>query len=146
MHTNSCAYVREREGLTQQELARAAGVAQSTIARFETGENTPNIETAKRIAQTLGVTLEELLSPPPDAPKPKQNALVAEARYTARQALLHAEELQARLRDGEPQKEWRWVKRALNSHREALAHQLLSIPESERPTELKKLIAQVWLQ
>lgn len=40
-------------GLTQQELAQAAGCQESLIARIESGRARPNTEIAERIAKAL---------------------------------------------------------------------------------------------
>lgn len=40
--------------LTQEELARKAGVNQTTIARIESGTNNPTVATVSRVAAALG--------------------------------------------------------------------------------------------
>jgi transcriptional regulator with XRE-family HTH domain len=52
---------RKRRGVTQNELAAKAGVAQATITRAERGQAV-NIPNARKIAQALGVEYSELLS------------------------------------------------------------------------------------
>jgi DNA-binding XRE family transcriptional regulator len=55
------AHLRERRvelGLTQQEVARAAGTSQTARSRLESGTHTSNLATLQRIAAVLG---EELL-------------------------------------------------------------------------------------
>jgi len=42
---------RQKAGLSQRELAERAGVAQSEIARIETGRREPSIPTLQRIEQ-----------------------------------------------------------------------------------------------
>ncbi|CAJ0905680.1 helix-turn-helix transcriptional regulator [Alcaligenes faecalis] len=51
--------LRLNRGFTQLELANKIGVPQSTIARIETGNNTPSVERAGEIAHALGVSLDE---------------------------------------------------------------------------------------
>ena len=53
--------LREQKNLTQYELAQLVGVTQSAIAQFELGSSIPNIKTAVRIADALGVTCEQLV-------------------------------------------------------------------------------------
>ena len=56
------AHLRERRyelGLTQQEVADAAEVANSTFSRFESGADTPDLPTLRKIAAVLD---EELLA------------------------------------------------------------------------------------
>ena len=52
--------VRREKGLRQSDLARKVGVFQSEISEIETGERRPNVYLAKRIAEALGVSLDEL--------------------------------------------------------------------------------------
>jgi len=55
------AHLRERRfelGLTQQEVATAAGTSHTAISRLERGAHTPNLETLRKIAAVLD---EELL-------------------------------------------------------------------------------------
>lgn len=59
---------RVRLGLTQEQLADAAGVSQSLVARIELGEVDPSYSTLKAIVQALNrverreVTLEDLMN------------------------------------------------------------------------------------
>ncbi len=48
---------RESAGLSQRELARKAGTAQSVVARVELGENSPSWETLGRLLRAAGHTL-----------------------------------------------------------------------------------------
>lgn len=48
-------------GMTQQQLADALGIAQQSVARWETGEREPRVSTLKRIAAVLGCDLSVLL-------------------------------------------------------------------------------------
>ena len=52
---------RESAGLTQDALARAAGIGRVILLRLEKGEQTPRFKTLKAIAQALGVDAPELL-------------------------------------------------------------------------------------
>lgn len=54
---------REEAGLTQRELAERAGVAQSEIARIETGKREPTIPTLQRILGGAGVEVRFRLAP-----------------------------------------------------------------------------------
>jgi transcriptional regulator with XRE-family HTH domain len=51
---------RERQGLTQEQLAQEVGVATSTYAEWEQGTSTPRPGYRPRLAQQLDVTLAEL--------------------------------------------------------------------------------------
>jgi putative transcriptional regulator len=54
------ARARYQAGLTQPELAEAAGTTRSTIARLEAGDNTPSVDLAIAIARVLGESVETL--------------------------------------------------------------------------------------
>jgi len=49
--------VRNRAGLTQQELARKMGTTQPVIARLESGRSRPSMRTLERLAEATGSRL-----------------------------------------------------------------------------------------
>lgn len=51
---------REHRGLTASALAEKAGVGQGYLSQIETGKRHGTIETMKRIADVLGLSLEDL--------------------------------------------------------------------------------------
>lgn len=51
-------FLREEKGLTQEELARMAGVERDQLSRYETGRRKPSVERAIRLAQALQVNVE----------------------------------------------------------------------------------------
>ena len=53
---------REGAGLTQKQLSEKIGVAQSNLARWETGRRNPKLESLQRIAAACGVPADWLLS------------------------------------------------------------------------------------
>jgi len=54
--------LREAKGLSQEKLARLADVANNTLIKMETGENkNPTLETLKRVAKALEVSVDELI-------------------------------------------------------------------------------------
>ena len=56
---------RTRAGLSQRELARRAGTAQSVVARVERGQTSPTVETLSRLMAATGFNVDmELVSPP----------------------------------------------------------------------------------
>ena len=61
--TNSSpiAAARLAKGLTQAQLAEAVGTTQGQIARWETGARNPKVPALAKIAQALGVTIEQLI-------------------------------------------------------------------------------------
>lgn len=54
------ARLRERRGLTQEQLGWAAGLHQTAIARIESGERRPNLDTVFKLAAGLEVPPAEL--------------------------------------------------------------------------------------
>jgi predicted transcriptional regulator len=52
---------REYFELTQKELAEKAGMKQSALARLENGNFKPRKSTLKKIAQALGIELDQLI-------------------------------------------------------------------------------------
>lgn len=55
-------YIREREELTQEELAFQAGVHPTWISDVETGKRDPRLSSVARLAVALGVTTMELIA------------------------------------------------------------------------------------
>lgn len=53
---------REREGMTQLELAKAIGVSQPTVAQYEKGQILPTIITGVSLARALNTTCEDLVT------------------------------------------------------------------------------------
>ncbi len=56
--------LRECCGLTQQQLAAAAGTSQSAVAAYEGGRKSPTWRTMERLAQSVGCHLEVRYLPP----------------------------------------------------------------------------------
>ena len=52
---------RERKGLSQKDISESIGVAKSTYSLYESGNREPNVQTIKKIADTLNVSADELL-------------------------------------------------------------------------------------
>lgn len=61
---NNIRKLREQRGLTQQQLSKASGVPRPTWANLETGSANPTLSVLVRVAQALGVSIEELIAPP----------------------------------------------------------------------------------
>lgn len=56
--------LRLARGLTQARVALSAGLPRPTYANLETGAANPTLSVLVRVAAAVGVSLEELLSPP----------------------------------------------------------------------------------
>ena len=53
--------LRKKRGMTQEALARTAGVSLPYIGRLETGRHDPRLSTLRKLAKALGVPLTALL-------------------------------------------------------------------------------------
>ena len=82
--------IREERGLTQQAVARAAGIATDMVSRLENGHYTsPGLRTLLRIADGMGISIAGLL---PDVPSNSGSS--PESALRARlAALLHRADL-----------------------------------------------------
>src|SRR3954447_14761679 len=58
--------LRQEAGISQAGLAAAAGIHTRQITRYESGEQQPALGVAQRLAQALGVTIDELAGSPSD--------------------------------------------------------------------------------
>ena len=58
------AQLRHSRALTQEALARAAGLPRSTIANLESGEGNPSLAVLVKVSAALGAPVDELLSAP----------------------------------------------------------------------------------
>jgi transcriptional regulator with XRE-family HTH domain len=56
--------LRHTRSITQDGLARAAGVPRSTVANLESGEGNPSLAVLVKVAGALGVPIDELLASP----------------------------------------------------------------------------------
>lgn len=53
--------LRERNGLTQEGIADRLGVARQTVAKWESGEATPDLDHACALAKLFGVAVDDLV-------------------------------------------------------------------------------------
>lgn len=58
--------LREAKGWSQTELARAAGMTQPAVARFEVGGTIPTLPVLQRLARALDANLVVRVDPHPD--------------------------------------------------------------------------------
>ena len=54
---------RKRAGLTQKQLSKRTGIAQSDISKIENGNGNPSLKTLKRLASAMDMTLKLEFSP-----------------------------------------------------------------------------------
>ncbi len=62
--TRQVRQLRQQAGLTQETLAKRAGIARPNLARVESGRSRPSLETLERIARALGQPISALVTPP----------------------------------------------------------------------------------
>ena len=65
---------REKNGYSQEDLARILGVTRRTVSRWEQNSSKPNEAELKRLATLLGVTEDEILSDEDDLISPSKDA------------------------------------------------------------------------
>ena len=53
--------LRSEQGISQQQLAEATGISQSTIAKIETGRNEATASTVRKLAKHFGVSADYIL-------------------------------------------------------------------------------------
>ena len=53
--------LRKMKGLSQEELANELDVSRQSVFKWESGENTPDLEKIKKLAKLFNVTFDELL-------------------------------------------------------------------------------------
>lgn len=61
--------LRKKKGLTQQGLAKLAGIPRSTLTYLESGSGNPSLNNLIKLSACLQVSLEELISAPRDFAK-----------------------------------------------------------------------------
>lgn len=52
---------RQEKGLTQEQLAAMIGVTQGAVAQWENGLSHPSFTKIPRLADALGITIDELM-------------------------------------------------------------------------------------
>ncbi len=75
--------VRELQELTQSELARRTGIAQSAISAFESGAQEMGIKRVKVLADALGVHPAVIAFPDYEAPKSRRSGTYPSQRPPA---------------------------------------------------------------
>ena len=60
--------IRERNRLSQRQLARQSGVANATISQIESGKLNPTVSMLKKVLDGVPLRLSEFFSDEPDAP------------------------------------------------------------------------------
>ena len=75
------AALRKKKGLTQEDLAKALGVTNQAVSKWESGQNCPDIGLLPHIADIFGVTIDELMGRMPLPERRPAEIGKARARY-----------------------------------------------------------------
>ena len=62
MFSTNLFQLRKALRLTQEDVAEKVGVTRQAVAKWESGDSLPDLETGMRLAKALGVTLDDLTS------------------------------------------------------------------------------------
>jgi transcriptional regulator with XRE-family HTH domain len=52
---------RQMKGITQEQLAKMLGITQGAVAQWENGLTHPSFEMLPKVAEALGLTVDELI-------------------------------------------------------------------------------------
>ena len=80
--------LRTQAGMTQEQLAEAIYVTRAAISKWETGRGYPGVDSLKLIAQTFGVSIDELISEDDVQAKRMLDTKKSKALYCAAVAML----------------------------------------------------------
>lgn len=98
--------IRQRTALTQDQLARAAGTSQPTIASYEADRKSPTLRTLERLAAAAGVVVDVQVYPALTREERRSLTLHAaigrRVRDEPERSLARARANLARMRDGHP--------------------------------------------
>lgn len=59
------ASLRREKGMTQADLAKQMGVTDKAVSKWERDLSCPDVQTLPKLAEVLGISVEELLQPTP---------------------------------------------------------------------------------
>ena len=62
MFSENLIQLRKLNQMTQEELAEKVGVSRQAVAKWESGESIPDIEKSRLLAETFGVSLDDLVN------------------------------------------------------------------------------------
>ncbi len=66
MFKDNLIQLRKLHQMTQEDLAEVAGVSRQAIAKWESGESTPDIEKCRLLAEAFDVSLDDLVNHEPE--------------------------------------------------------------------------------
>jgi len=73
--------LRKEKNFTQESLAEKIGVSRQTLAKWESGESTPDLEMGERLSAALDVPLDELVHAPLSKMKQPQESPVGKHMF-----------------------------------------------------------------
>jgi DNA-binding XRE family transcriptional regulator len=71
------AFYRKRAGLTQATLAERAGIAQGFLSEIEAGRKSGDVQTLRKIAELLNISLDDLVVPEASIAKPRKRKVTS---------------------------------------------------------------------
>lgn len=66
MFKENLVQIRKLKGMTQEDIAEKVGVSRQAVAKWESGETSPDLEKSRILAEVLGVSLDDLVSFEPE--------------------------------------------------------------------------------
>ena len=66
MFKDNLVQLRKAHEMTQEDLAEKIGVSRQSVAKWEAGDSLPDIDRCKSIAETFGVSLDDLTNYEPE--------------------------------------------------------------------------------
>lgn len=66
MFKDNMLQLRKLHNLTQEDVAEKIGVSRQAVAKWESGETMPDLEKSRLLAETFGVSLDDLANFEPD--------------------------------------------------------------------------------
>jgi len=66
MFKDNLIHMRKMRKMTQEDLAEQVGVTRQAIAKWESGETIPDLEKCRMLAETFGVSLDDLANFEPE--------------------------------------------------------------------------------
>ena len=79
---SQCRFLRKMLGLTQENLADAAGLTVRTIQKVESGRHSPEVQTLRSIARGVGFDVALFSKPTPEQEKQQQEEMERALRQT----------------------------------------------------------------
>lgn len=102
--------LRNKQGLTQEGVAKKIGKTIATVSDYEKGRSLPPLDITVKLSELFGVTLDELVNRdliregrPPQQPLPKENAAGTSQELLNRLLIQKLEEVAEELKENHPE-------------------------------------------